>query len=180
MGYVLLGIAAFNVIGITGAMYEMIAHGLITGLLFFMCGIIHDHVGSRIIEKIVGFGKKTPMMTLVLVIGFLASLGLPGLAGFVAEFLIFIGTFAAYKYVTIFVVFSVVFTAGYFLWTLQRLAFRSPHPNLPEHIEDLEFWTELVPLSVLIFLIVLLGIYPPYLINMMNASIKGVVAVVGG
>lgn len=180
MGYVLLGIAAFNVIGITGAMYEMIAHGLITGLLFFMCGIIHDHVGSRIIDKIVGFGKKTPMITAVLVFGFLASLGLPGLAGFVAEFLIFIGAFAAYKFVTIIVVFSVVFTAGYFLWTLQRLTFRAPHPNLPEHIDDLEFWTELVPLLALIFLIVLLGVYPPYLIRMMNASIKGVVAIVGG
>ncbi len=180
MGYVLLGIAAFNVIGITGAVYEMIAHGLITGLLFFMCGIIHDHVGSRIIDKIVGFGKKTPMITLVLVVGFLASMGLPGLAGFVAEFLIFIGAFAAYKFVTIIVVFSVVFTAGYFLWTLQRLTFRAPHPNLPEHIEDLEFWTELVPLLLLIFMIVLLGVYPPYLIRMMSASVKGVVAIVGG
>ncbi|MFQ6137264.1 MAG: NuoM family protein [Candidatus Hydrothermarchaeales archaeon] len=180
MGYVLLGIAAFNVIGISGAIYEMMAHGIITGGLFFLSGIIHDHAGSRIIEKIIGFGKRTPIMTAIIAISFLASMGLPGLAGFVAEFLIFVGAFSAYKFVTIIVVFSVVFTAGYFLWTLQRLAFRPPHPNLPEHIEDMETWTELIPLLILVFLMVLLGVYPPHLLNMMDASVRNLVLIIGG
>ncbi|MEE8168559.1 MAG: NADH-quinone oxidoreductase subunit M [Candidatus Hydrothermarchaeales archaeon] len=180
MGYALLGIATFNIIGITGSIYEMVAHGLITGMLFFLSGIIHDHVGSRNIEDIIGFGKKTPKITFAIVIGFFGAFGLPGLAGFVAEFMIFVGAFEAFRFIAIIVVFSILFTAGYFLWTLQRLAFRTPLPTLKEHIEDLEFWTELVPIAMTIFLIILLGIYPAPLLNMMDTSVKALVAVLGG
>ncbi|RMF89384.1 MAG: NADH-quinone oxidoreductase subunit M [Methanobacteriota archaeon] len=180
MGLALLGIAAFNVIGIKGAIYEMVAHGIITGHMFFIAGSIHHKLGTRIIEKITGFGKKTPMLMTSIAIAFLASMGLPGLAGFVAEFLIFLGVFKAYSFVAIIVVFSIIFTAGYFLWTLQRLGFREPVETVPEHVEDLEFWPELVPYLLLIFLAILFGIYPSPLLYMMDASVRHVVMILGG
>jgi len=180
MGLALLGIAAFNIIGIQGAIYEMVAHGIITGHLFFIAGVVHHKTGSRIIEDITGFGKKTPLLMGSIAIAFLASMGLPGLAGFVAEFLIFLGVFASLKFVAIIVVFSIIITAGYFLWTLQRLGFREPVASLPEHIEDLEFWPELVPFVILIVLTIVFGIYPSPLLEMMEASVANVVAVLGG
>ena len=180
MGLALLGIAAFNVIGIEGAIYEMVAHGIITGMLFFIAGVIHHHVGSRIIEEITGFGKKTPLLMTSIAIAFLASMGLPGLAGFVAEFLIFLGVFQAYKFVAIIVVFSIIFTAGFFLWTLQRIGFREPVKTVPEHVEDLEFWPELVPFVILILFMIILGIYPSPLLDMMEASVSNVVTILGG
>ncbi len=180
MGLALLGIAAFNVIGIEGAIYEMVAHGIITGLMFFIAGSIHHHVGSRIIEEITGFGRKTPMLMAALTIAFLGSLGLPGLAGFVAEFLIFLGVFQAYKFVAIIVVFSIIFTAGYFLWTLQRIGFREPVKCVPKEVSDLKFWPELVPYLILIFVMILFGIYPSPLLDMMDASVANLVMVIGG
>ncbi len=158
----------------------MVAHGIITGMLFFIAGVIHHHVGSRDIEKITGFGRLTPMLTASIAIAFLGSLGLPGLAGFVAEFLIFLGVFEAYRFVAIIVVFSIIFTAGYFLWTLQRLGFREPVKTVPKKIHDLYFWPELVPFLALIFLMILFGIYPSPLLDMMEASVSNVVAIVGG
>jgi NADH-quinone oxidoreductase subunit M len=113
-------------------------------------------------------------------IAFLASMGLPGLAGFVAEFLIFLGVFSAFKFVAIIVVFSIIFTAGYFLWTLQRIGFREPVKTLPKHIEDLEFWPELVPFVILIILTIVFGIYPSPLLDMMEASVANVVVILGG
>jgi NADH-quinone oxidoreductase subunit M len=180
MGLALLGIAAFNVIGIEGAIYEMVAHGIITGLLFFIAGVIHHKVGSRIIEEITGFGKKTPLLMGSIAIAFLASLGLPGLAGFVAEFLIFLGVFEAYKFVAIIVVFSIIFTAGYFLWTLQRIGFREPVKTVPKKVEDLEFWPELIPFAVLILLMIVFGVYPSPLLDMMEASVSNLVVILGG
>lgn len=180
MGLALLGIAAFNVIGIKGAIYEMVAHGIITGHLFFIAGSIHHKLHTRIIEKITGFGKKTPLLMGSIAIAFLASMGLPGMAGFVAEFLIFLGVFEAYRFVAIIVVFSIIFTAGYFLWTLQRLGFREPVETVPEHVEDLEFWPELVPYAVLIFFTIFFGIVPSPLLDMMHASVANVVAILGG
>jgi NADH-quinone oxidoreductase subunit M len=180
MGLALLGIAAFNVIGIEGAIYEMVAHGIITGMLFFIAGSIHHHVGSRDIEKITGFGKKTPIFMASIVIAFLGSLGLPGLAGFVAEFLIFLGVFQAYRFVAIIVVFSIIFTAGYFLWTLQRIGFREPVKTVPKKVADLEFWPEIVPYAILILMMIVFGIYPSPLIDMMEPSVANIVAIIGG
>jgi NADH-quinone oxidoreductase subunit M len=180
MGLALLGIAAFNVIGIQGAIYEMVAHGIITGHLFFIAGVIHHKVGTRIIEKITGFGKKTPLLMGSIAIAFLGSMGLPGLAGFVAEFLIFLGVFEAYSFVAIIVVFSIIFTAGYFLWTLQRIGFREPVETVPEKVADLDFWPELVPFLILIIAAIAFGIYPSPLLNMMEASVSNLVMVIGG
>jgi NADH-quinone oxidoreductase subunit M len=180
MGLALLGLAAFNIRGIQGAIYEMVAHGIITGHLFFIAGSIHHHVGSRDIEKITGFGKKTPYLMAAITIAFLGSMGLPGLAGFVAEFLIFLGVFEAYKFIAIIVVFSIIFTAGYFLWTLQRLGFREPVKTVPKKVKDLEFWPELIPFAILIIFAIIFGIYPSPLLDMMDASVANLVVILGG
>ncbi len=180
MGLALLGLAAFNIRGIQGAIYEMVAHGIITGHLFFIAGVIHHKVGTRIIEDITGFGKKTPLLMASIAVAFLASMGLPGMAGFVAEFLIFLGVFETYKFVAIIVVFSIIFTAGYFLWTLQRIGFREPVETVPEQVDDLEFWPELVPFIILIIFTIIFGILPSPLLEMMEASVANVVSILGG
>ncbi len=181
MGYVLLGIAAFNTIGIEGAIYQMVAHGLITGMLFFIAGSIHHHVGTRIIDDIKGFTKRMPIFQALIVVVFFAGFGLPGLAGFVAEFFIFLGAFQTYRNATIIIVFSIVVTAAYFLWTLQKIAFDDLHPSLKDkEFHDIDFWTEVVPIGITVFLIVLLGVYPAFLVNMMEPSVLKVAALFAG
>jgi NADH-quinone oxidoreductase subunit M len=82
--------------------------------------------------------------------------------------------------VAIIVVFSIIFTAGYFLWTLQRIGFREPVETVPEKVEDLEFWPELVPFLILIIAAIVFGIYPSPLLDMMEASVSNLVMVIGG
>lgn len=181
MGYALLGIATFNTLGIIGSIYQMVAHGLITGMLFFIAGSTHHHVGTRVIEDLKGFTKLMPTFQAFIVVIFFGAFGLPGLAGFVAEFFIFVGAFQTYRNATILIVFSVVITAAYFLWTLQKIAFDDLHPSIAERkIHDIDFWTEVVPIGVTIFLIVLFGIYPAFLVNMMEPAVLEVVSLFAG
>jgi len=180
MGYALLGIAMFNPLAIKGAIYMFVAHGFISGALFFFSGSIHHKVGTRIIGDIEGFAKKTPHFMVLFSLTSLAAFGMPGFAGFVAEFLIFLGVFQVFKAVAIITVFSIIITAGYFLWTIQRVGFTPPLEKLPEHIEDLEPWTELLPMAVVVAVIIIFGIYPSPLLNMMEASVNALVASTGG
>lgn len=179
MGYALLGIGVFHPLAIKGAIYMFFAHGLISGGLFFFAGVIHHKLGTRIIEDIEGFAKKTPKFMALFSMTAVAAFGMPGFAGFVAEFLIFLGVFKVYKIVAAVTVFSIIITAGYFLWTIQRLGFTVPLEKLPEHIEDMETWTEFIPMAILVATIILFGIYPQLLLNMMDASVNALLAGIG-
>src|SRR5579872_4707180 len=135
MGIILLGVAAaatsidlthgtlniFGMAALTGATIQMFSHGIITGMLFFSVGVIYDHAHTREIAVFGGVAKKMPMLATLFTYAGLASLGLPGLAGFVAEFMTFTGSFAVWTVVTAISVFTMILTAAYLLWMLERV-----------------------------------------------------------
>ena len=124
MGYVMLGIAALNAISLNGAAIQMFTHGTITALLFLVVGSIYDRAHTRDIPALRGLAPRMPIVATIFVIAGLASLGLPGLSGFIAEFTVFVGAFSTLAWATILAAFGIVITAGYILWTLQRVLFR--------------------------------------------------------
>jgi len=160
MGIVLLGIATASQLGIAAAVFQMFAHGLITAVLFMMCGVVQHKTGTREIPKLGGLAAKMPMAATFMTIGFLASLGLPGMVGFVAEFSVFIATFDAYNWLLLLPIASVAITAGYYLWALQRSMFGPVTEKIDtSHIHDVS-WYEAAPLVILSILIILFGLLP--------------------
>jgi NADH-quinone oxidoreductase subunit M len=126
MGYVLLGIAALNQIGLQGAVIQMFTHGAITGLMFMAFGLVYDRTHTREIPRMGGLLAQIPFIGVIFILSGLASLGLPGMAGFIGEFTVFLGAYSATSHpampiLTILAVFGVVLTAGYVLWTVMRM-----------------------------------------------------------
>ncbi|MFQ5891541.1 MAG: NuoM family protein [Candidatus Methanofastidiosia archaeon] len=182
MGYVLLGVAALNVLGLSGAIYQMVSHGLISGMLFMMAGLVHHQAGTRILGELGGIAKRAPMLVTTLVFASLASLGLPSLSGFVAEFLVFLGSFRGFfsynLQITAVAIVVVIITAAYYLWMLQRVVFGPLNPER-ESMKDVHK-IELYPAFGCILFIVILGLYPGLLISMMNISLEHLVQLIGG
>lgn len=184
MGYCLLGMAAMTPQGIAGCMAQMFAHGIITSMLFSLVGVVYDRVHTRDLSKFGGLAGEMPVYTAFVGFAFMASLGLPGLAGFVAEILTFMGAFPIYRVMTILAATGVIFTAGYHLWALQRMflgkfneSWRSNHylepygGKFPE-INAREVAT-LLPLAVLTLL---LGFYPKPLLDTFQGALVDLTA----
>jgi len=178
MGLVLLGISALGTTGLVGATYQMVAHGVITGLLFVVIGIMYERTHTRDISKLGGLARQMPLMTTGLVFAGFASLGLPALAGFIAEITVFIGAFDRFEWAVIASIFGVVLSAGYVLWTMERVVF-GPVRHDWDHVTDQRAWWEHASVASLAALIVLLGVYPALLTDMMNPAVAAVVARVG-
>lgn len=179
MGSVLLGLAALNTMGFNGAAFQMFAHGLISAMLFMLCGILQHSLHTRLISRLGGVANRLPQFSTFVVFAFFASLGLPGLAGFIAEFTVYVGAFAAYKTLTIVALSAVVITAAYYLWALERAFFGPYNAQLDEHPHDLT-WFQTVPLALLSLLILFFGVYPAPVMDMIDASGKVVLQIVGG
>jgi NADH-quinone oxidoreductase subunit M len=179
MGFVALGVASLNTLGINGAVYQMVSHGLISGLLFLLSGLLLEKAGSRDIPELSGLVKKLPVVGWVLVFASLASLGLPSLSGFVAEVTVFLGAYKTYPLLTLFTVTAIVLTAAYYIWMLQRVVFGQPHKRLKDVKEHIH-WSESVSIAALIVFIVILGVYPAPLISLIEMSSHGIAALLGG
>jgi len=162
MGIVVLGSVTGNVLGVAGAIYMMFAHGLVNGLLFLLAGVYKHHVHSRLIPDIAGLTEKMPLTSAFFVIGGFAGLGLPGLAIFVAEFLVILSAISTWGLSIAYVVFGAVLNAAYMLWAIQRIVFGPQRSE--EEVKDL-CKPEIISFSFLTILIVLLGVYPPILMN---------------
>jgi len=169
MGYVCLGLAVFNEAGITGAVLQMFNHGTITAMLFLMVGVIYDRAHHREIAGFGGLGMVMPKYTSIFSLALFAALGLPGLSGFVGEALVFVGAFEVYRTVTIISAIGIVIGAAYVLWMLQRV-FLGPlnekYKDLPEI--NLREAISVVPIAVFV---ILFGVYPSPLINMIKQSL---------
>jgi proton-translocating NADH-quinone oxidoreductase, chain M len=165
MGMVLLGIAVLNEAGLTFAIFQMFAHGLITAVLFMVCGITGHNVGTREIPLLGGLAGKMPKYAGFMVFGFLASLGLPGLVGFVAEFGIMFSFYEYLQdinmvYLIVVVLLSLMLTAGYYMWAMQRTIFGRLTKKVDlSHAHDINS-AETFSLAVLCLLIVLFGVCP--------------------
>jgi NADH-quinone oxidoreductase subunit M len=174
MGYVLLGIAALTPVSLTGASLQLFTHGLITGLLFVMVGLVYDRAHTRDIAQLSGLAHVTPIIATVFVFAGLASLGLPSLAGFVAEVTVFLGSFSEHTVPTLLGVLGILLSAGYILWMLQRVFFGPPNPRWL-HLQDARELWELLPLVGLVALIISIGIYPPILTDILNVGVRSIV-----
>lgn len=178
MGFVLLGFAAFTNQGITGAVFQMWTHGLISPMLFLIAGVIYDRAHHREIDGFGGLASQMPEYTGLTGLAFMASLGLPALAGFISEFLVFTGAFPVYRVLTIISGLAVIITAAYYLWALQRM-FLGKLNEKYAGLSDLT-WRERVTLYPLAALIVLMGIYPMPALNLVTTSLMAVVKVFQG
>ncbi len=178
MGFVLLGIAAFTDHGITGGVFQMWTHGLISPALFLLAGVIYDRAHHREIDGFGGLAYRMPEYTAVLGIAFMASLGLPGLCGFISEVLVFLGAFPVFRILTIISAMTVIITAAYYLWALQRMflgKLNEKYADLP----DLS-WRERVTLYPLVALIVVLGVYPMPLLGLITKKLTSMMSVFQG
>jgi NADH-quinone oxidoreductase subunit M len=176
MGYCLLGMAALTPAGMNGAVLQMFNHGTSTAMLFLLVGVIYDRAHHRDIDGFGGLAVQMPVYTGIVSIAFFATLGLPGLSGFISEALVFIGAYPVFKTLTIIAVCGIVLTAGYILWTLQRMflgTLNEKYKTLPD-INGRELFT-LVPLAMIV---VFLGIFPMPVLNLMSRSLEWVVQMV--
>jgi len=189
MGFVLLGAASLSTMGIAGGVFQMFNHGLITAVLFMLAGVVKHSAGTRDIPKLRGLGKKMPIFSFVLMMSFFASMGLPGLNGFVSEFMVFTGSYHgagtallpganSLGKLIIIPLISVVITGAYYLWTMQRMVFGDFNKELGS-VRDLES-QELIPLFILLTLILLVGIYPSPLLNVINPPAAHLAGFFGG
>jgi NADH-quinone oxidoreductase subunit M len=177
MGIILLGVAAAASAGsldlrtaaLTGASVQMISHGIITGLLFFCVGVIYDHAHTREIAAFGGVAKRMPWLGTLFTFAALASLGLPGLAGFVAEYMVFTSSYGLISVATIVSVFTMILTAAYLLWMMKRVFF-GPFNYKWDWLPDATF-RELIPLVVLAVVILFVGLYPKPLIDVIVPSL---------
>jgi NADH-quinone oxidoreductase subunit M len=180
MGFVTLGIFVFQPQALQGAILQMVNHGLITGALFLLVGVIYERTHDRTIAKMGGLGSKTPVYAAALGFFVFASAGLPGLSGFVGEFLTLLGTFQVNQGAAVVATFVMIFAAGYLLWMLQRVAFGELSDflrGLGDHLSDvrpIEAMT-LVPLGGLV---VILGLFPGLVLNLVGGSVDGALAAV--
>src|SRR3989449_7323723 len=159
---------------LNGAVFEMVAHGIITGALFLLVGVLYDYrAHTRGVDEFGGLGARLPLYTGITTIAMLASLGLPALMGFVAEFFIFVGSFGIFPYLTVVAVTGVVFTAAMFLWTIPRI-FLGPFNERWAGIPDLDTREKvsLVPLAVLMGVF---WFYSKPLLGVVNAPIATLV-----
>jgi NADH-quinone oxidoreductase subunit M len=182
MGFVMLGVFAFTQVSMTGAALQMFSHGIITGLLFALVGLVYEKSHVRDIPRLGGLARQMPIIAVVFSVAGLASLGLPGTSGFVAEFLVFLGSFGStvvdgMHVYTIFGLLGVVLAAGYILWMLQRVFYGPPKPEY-EGVPDANN-LERVYIFVLVALIMLVGIYPSILTNIIKVGVAPIVAAFG-
>jgi len=184
MGFVMLGIATLTDFGINAAVFGMVAHGLITGMLFFVAGSIQERFGTRELARLGGLLLQAPRLGWILGFCAFASLGLPGLAGFWGEFPAILSayqpaeglneaTFRAYMAVA---AIGTVLAAGYLLWMLQRVAFGTVKPEFEKaHIHDVHL-PEYIAWTPLLIGILLFGIFPHLLFDMIDPAVSAVTA----
>jgi proton-translocating NADH-quinone oxidoreductase chain M len=180
MGFVLLGFATFTELGIVAGVFQMFAHGLVTAVLFMMCGVVQHKCGTRMIPSLGGLSKKMPIAATMMTIGFLASLGLPSLVSFAAEFMVLASMFQIWSMWLFLPILSVAITAGYYLWALQRSMFGPLTDRIDTtNVHDVS-WYEGVPVGVLIALIAIFGVFPLAVFQYIGPAVKVVTALLGG
>ncbi len=174
MGFVTLGIFVLNVQGIEGAVLQMVNHGITTGALFLCVGMLYERTHSRAIADNAGVARSMPLFATCLVIFALSSVGLPGMNGFVGEFLVLLGTFAEQKLAATCAALGVILAAAYMLWMLQRVVYGEPAAHMASKLRDLNR-CEIALLAPLVALVFWIGLYPKPMLDVMHASVDRLV-----
>ncbi len=177
LGFVMLGLFAFNVQGISGGILQMINHGLSTGALFLLVGMLYERRHTRLIADFGGIAKVMPIYAAFFLIVMFSSAGLPGLNGFVGEFLILVGAFRANIWYAAFAASGVVLSAIYLLWMYQRAMHGDVTNPANSSLRDLSV-REIALLVALVIFIIWIGVYPRTFLNPMQASVTNLLSIV--
>ncbi|MDQ7782246.1 MAG: NADH-quinone oxidoreductase subunit M [Desulfomonilaceae bacterium] len=177
LGFVMLGMFAFTVQGVQGSIIQMINHGLSTGALFLIVGMIYERRHTRLIEDFGGISKVMPLFAVLFMVFTLSSIGLPGLNGFVGEFLILLGAFKVYPWYAVIAASGVIFAAVYMLWMFQRVMFGEVTNPKNKGLKDLGAREVLVLAPILVFC-VWIGVYPNTFLKPMEPSVKNFIQMV--
>jgi NADH-quinone oxidoreductase subunit M len=182
MGFVTLGVFVFQPQGLQGAILQMVNHGLITGALFLLVGVIYERTHDRTIAKMGGLGAVMPVYAATFGFFVFASGGLPGLSGFVGEFLTLVGAFATSPLVATVAAFVMIFAAGYLLWMFQRLFFGEVSDflaGLGHHLTDISP-VEILTLTPLAALVVVFGFFPGLILELIDPTVRSIMERAGG
>jgi NADH-quinone oxidoreductase subunit M len=179
LGFVMLGLFTLTPAGLVGGVIQMVNHGLSTGALFLMVGMIYERRHTRLIADFGGLWSVVPAFSALFLIVCLSSLGLPGLNGFVGEFLILVGAFQVNGWLAAAATTGIIFAAVYLLWMYQRVAFGEVRHEANRHLRDLtpREWALLAPVIVLI---VWIGVYPTTFTGKTEATVQALIAQVEG
>jgi len=173
MGFVTLGIFVFQEQALDGAILQMINHGLITGALFLLVGVIYERTHDRTIAKMGGLAALTPVYAAVFGFFVFASAGLPALSGFVGEFLTLVGSFVVNPWIAAVATFVMILSAAYLLWMFQRVVLNEPSPfllGLKHHLTDMTP-TEILTVAPLAALVVVFGLFPGILLDLIKGPV---------
>ncbi|MBW4675756.1 MAG: NADH-quinone oxidoreductase subunit M [Desmonostoc geniculatum HA4340-LM1] len=176
MGYVLIAAAASTPLSVLGAVMQMISHGLISAMLFLLVGVVYKKAGSRDLEIIRGLlnpERGMPVIGSLMIVGVMASAGIPGMVGFISEFIVYRGSFAVFPVQTLLCMIGTGLTAVYFLLLMNRAFFgrlSAPVVNLPR-----VYWSDRLPAAILALLIVIFGIQPSWLARWTEPTITAMV-----
>jgi NADH-quinone oxidoreductase subunit M len=169
LGFVMLGIFALTVQSVQGALLVMINHGISTGALFFLIGMIYERRHTRMIESYGGIARVVPLFAAILTLVSLSSIGLPGTNGFVGEFLVLLGSFRTHPILSVIAAIAVILAAAYLLWAIQRILFNANDRTENQHIADLN-GRELALMTPLVAAIIWLGVYPQPVLRRMEVA----------
>ncbi len=174
LGFIVLGTFALTTQGIQGGVVQMVNHGISTGALFLLVGMIYDRRHTREISALKGLQKSAPIMAGVFTVVMLSSIGLPGLNGFAGEFLILVGSFLTRRWFTVVAAAGVILAALYLLWAYQRVFHGEPDEENADFAEMT--WREGLVMAPLLGLIVFLGVYPKPMLDRIEPSVARLVS----
>jgi NADH-quinone oxidoreductase subunit M len=179
LGFILLGVASGNAVGLNGAVFQQVAHGLYSALLFILVGVIAARTGTRRIRELGGLAARMPWAGGLLALGALAAMGLPGLAVFVSEFMSIMGVYATFPVQGVLAALGIILSAMYLLYMLARVIFGPIERPAYEEIGDAgpAEMASVVPLAVLL---VVLGVFPALLMSIQRPAVDAVISVIGG
>ncbi|RFB17303.1 NADH-quinone oxidoreductase subunit M [Bacillus sp. HNG] len=178
MGIVLIGLGATNEAGVQGAVFQVVSHGLISALLFFLIGVMYERTGTSYIDKLGGLAKVMPLTAGFLLAAAMASLGLPGMSGFVSEFMAFLGLFKEMPVLAAIGAIGIIMTAVYLLRAVLNVTYGKTNHSY-EGAVDLRP-IEIVPVFVLLAFIVLIGVYPNVLTQPLQVALETIMLGLGG
>jgi len=179
LGFILLGAASGNAVGLNGAVFQQVSHGLYSALLFILVGVIAARTGTRRIRELGGLAARMPWAGGLLALGALAAMGLPGLAVFISEFMSIMGAYATFPVQGVLAALGIILSAMYLLYMLGRVIFGPIERPAYDEIGDAGP-VEMVSVVPLAVLLVVLGIFPALLISLQRPAVDAVLSVIGG
>ncbi len=178
MGIVTIGIFTPNALGIQGSIIQMLSHGIVSGALFMVVGVVYDRIHSRDIDRYNGLAERMPVYAFVFMVFMFAAVALPGTSGFVGEMLVIVGIFQSNSWVALFAASGMVLSAAYMLWLYRRTIFGALTKDDLKLIKDLRP-NEVIAFAPLVILVFVMGIYPAFFLDPMAASVDNLLVQIG-